>query len=187
MSLAVAKEAPIAVVCVIMRVGLTRVYQWNLETDEWTPGQFVKADAEVIDISPDGKYFSYVAYSHYRKVNRYACVAKPPYFTALAFFPTDESRSGITFEDGNELVVSSQNLSWLEDRIESDCPFTITRSAEPLRPVSHSTRDPRTGRQLIGYGNRIFSRSPDGFDEVIKEFEYEEFELLEPPDWAKVW
>lgn len=56
-----AAEAPVAV---ISRRGPRRHYRlihWDLETDTFTPGQWMIGDVQITDLSPDGRYLLYHA------------------------------------------------------------------------------------------------------------------------------
>lgn len=197
-TLAIASSAPIGVISVVMKKGLSRIFLWDIGTDKITPGQFLKGDALVQDITSDGKYFSYTAYNYYRpnyfsdgtshqRPQRYTCVARPPYFTALAFFPTDEySVSGINFLNDETMIVQAHNASGIDDRICPDCPLSIDRNTGLIRLVGHVAYDFINDRHLIGVDNKIVLRHED-VDEIVREFSFENFEAIEPPDWAKVW
>jgi hypothetical protein len=84
---AIARDKPLGVVIVTYNSKLSRVFHWDLTTDTFTPSQFLKARANVLAISADGKYFGYQAESYRRGGESYVCVAKLGWFTALAFFP----------------------------------------------------------------------------------------------------
>src|SRR5689334_3590633 len=90
-SLVVAADAPVAVVCEAFSQRLSRMFLWNLADDVFTAGQMLKGAATALDISNDGKYLLYHVSASSTKGNNWTCVSKPPYFTALAFFPWYDS------------------------------------------------------------------------------------------------
>ena len=88
-------------VCVLLRQDLSRrtlMIRWNLATDEFEVGQWLKAWIVDGDLSPDGRLFSYEAYKRLSSLERspdspsglsyesYNAVSRPPYFTALAYW-----------------------------------------------------------------------------------------------------
>ena len=188
-SIVIATQAPVAVVCIVMKAGLSQLYLWNLETDRMTPGQFLKADAALQDISKDGRYVSYTAYSHYRRPQRYICVSRPPNFTALAFFPTSRfSRAGINFMEEGSLLVNSDNTTDVEEHVLEDCPFTVTKDGIVRRVIGNVAYDHVHKRELVAMAQRIIVRNPtDGSELIVKEFEFKNFEALAPASWASEW
>ncbi|HLO98252.1 MAG TPA: hypothetical protein VK171_06630 [Fimbriimonas sp.] len=196
-TLAVAKNAPVAVVCVVMSSNLSRLYFWNLETDEWIPGQFLKAEASIQDISSDGKCFSYVAYgkmkpwvwqeaANYGKSRYYICLAKPPYFSALFLFQVNGGES-VNFIDDETIGLSFCDSGHWGNSLEYGCPWTLKFEVENLRPAGFAAFDHVNDRQLIGLGDRIVTRDVDGNDQLVKQFVVEPFESMPPPDWATRW
>ncbi|KPA20882.1 hypothetical protein shim_27980 [Shimia sp. SK013] len=102
----VAKYAPTAVV---FRRGPTRHFQmllWDLKTDRITPGQWLKhrVYTENADLSPDGRFLIYNAATYspnHQLGGGYVAISKPPFFTALALYPTPEFEEGGCFFLGN--------------------------------------------------------------------------------------
>lgn len=182
------------------------MYHWNLTNNMFTPGQFVKARASVLAISPDGKYVVYYAEALSKRVQSYVAVSHLPYFSAHAFFlqfhcavrcakfhspdlleiwTMDHDRDYI---EGRELI---------QERIEPGCPFEIRRQewtdskGNKLPPNLVDTTeatDTRTkrlyrceGLDLVGYG-----RSGERVG-VIATFPKEQFEGIVSPAWAQKW
>ncbi|MBI1332940.1 MAG: hypothetical protein GC165_08670 [Armatimonadetes bacterium] len=195
----IAKNAPIGVVSVVMKKGLSRLFFWDIETNAIMPGQFLKGDATLQDISDDGRYFSYIAFNYYRpaycsqgevhkRPQRYACIARPPYFTALAFFPTDaESMTGINFSSEHTIVVQAAGSPTIDDFICPDCPLTINRDSALTSLTSYEAYDFVHERSLIGIGKKIVVRDGGGDEAVILEFSFEYFEGIPTPVWAQRW
>lgn len=189
LTLAIAKDAPIGVVCVVMKAGLSRLFLWDTDTDTFTPGQFLKADAVIQSISSDGKYFGYTAYSHYRQPQRYVCIARPPYFTALAFFPTSSlSRAGINFADDSRVIVNADNDTSVPDEIKASCPFEVDRESMLRLAISSQCDDSRNKRFIWGEKDSVIEKlEVEGSERIIRTFDFEYFQGVETPDWARIW
>lgn len=107
----VATEAPMVV---LFRRGpskLTQMLTWNLETDEITPGQWIRGKVFIhrCDLSPDGQLLVAAISNYSADKNREAAeqyglasyatsfwtaVSRPPYFTALALWFMGPSYNG---------------------------------------------------------------------------------------------
>lgn len=85
----VASKAPIAVV---IRSGprfWSQLIKWNLETDEFEPGQWLIGTVDQASISPNGKHLAIGIAGGKSRIGssadtRYTLVSRTPYFTALA-------------------------------------------------------------------------------------------------------
>lgn len=85
----VAREARTAVV---FRRGPTkqvRLLRWDLATDRVEGGQWLSGRVyeERCDLSPDGELLVYFAGKFKSKVDTFTAISRPPFFTALAFWP----------------------------------------------------------------------------------------------------
>ena len=192
---AIAAEAPVAVLSVSFSGHLSRLYLWNTDTDTFTDGQFLKGRSKIYDISPDGKYFAYYAESFHKQAKSYIGVAKPPYFSALAFFPTFHMGwSAAEFVGLGCLKLHTQEPGWwgdycsTENRIEPGCPFKIVEDIARMNETRTSARDLRHGRQVWTEAQKLMALE-DGLEipVLLKEFTRVPFRAIEPPDWAKVW
>lgn len=140
-----AREAPVAV---IFRRGpskQTQLLTWNLETDEVTPGQWIKAMVYTrrCDISPDGKHLiaAFTDYSSRRKnaveqfglkyefmADGWTAISKPPYFTALALWFTGGAwNGGGRWEDRRLLKVNNDPSTWHEAISPRGAPFKVKK------------------------------------------------------------
>ena len=65
-----------------------RMISWDLKTDNFTPGQWLKHRVyeRRCDLSPDGRYFIYFAADYAKTPGTYSAVSKPPFFTALSLW-----------------------------------------------------------------------------------------------------
>jgi len=91
-----ARESPRAV---IFRRGPTRhvlLIAWNTETDELSIGQWLNGRVyeRRSDLSPSGDLLLYFAGSHRPPHFTWTAVSRPPFFTALAFWPQRDTYGG---------------------------------------------------------------------------------------------
>lgn len=124
----VARQAPVAVV---FRRGPTRqveLLRWDLETDGVVEGQWLKGRIyeRRCDLSPAGDLLIYFAAKYETKLRTWTAISRPPYLTALAFWPKGDAWGGgglfeserhirlnhrpdeMKEEDGSGLVASMQ-------------------------------------------------------------------------------
>lgn len=145
--------APEANKVVLFRRGpskLTLQLVWDLETDEITPGQWIrgKVYVERCDVSPDGRYFV-AAIANYGKIRQHerqleywTAISRPPYFTALAIWGSYGSYEGGGFWRSNN-EVSLNNLVSTFDNVEA---WVEVKGVQPpvtainLNPSSNSLR-----------------------------------------------
>jgi hypothetical protein len=73
-----------------------RLLSWNLETDEIEAGQWLKARIyeRRCDLSPNGGKLVYFAANFRKPFYSWTAISKPPYFTALAFWPKGDCWGG---------------------------------------------------------------------------------------------
>ena len=181
------------------------MYRWDVERDVFTPGQFVKARATVLALSPDGKYVAYYAEAHLRCFEAYVGVSHIPYFTALAFFKQAHlSWRAAHFVSSRKLRLLSTHeympivpgFDQVVERIDPGCPFRIIRYGWPeLRKrgfyIEHQNRscveDEVRERQVAREGSELVEVKENGMVRMIASFPKEKFEEVAPPDWAQTW
>lgn len=78
---------------VVLRRGPTKVVQllaWDLTRDTFERGQWLRGRVyeHRCDLSPRGDLFIYFAAKHRGAIPQYTAISKPPYFTALALWPS---------------------------------------------------------------------------------------------------
>ncbi len=214
---AIARDKPLGVLIVEYNSKLSRVFHWDLTTDTFTPGQFLKARANVLAISADGKYFGYKAQSYRKGGESYVCVAKLGWFTALAFFPYPVYFQSpiIHFLDSGDIFVYTERdhpawfkPAWLSifavapDRVTPGFDHQILRDWNKKQPNLLEQWLERLGfksskawdNQVNGR-RRFFTKSNGlhsvdkltGIQDLLAEFPKLPFEEIEPPDWAKEW
>lgn len=154
-----------------MKSSLCRMYLVDTQTNERTPGQFLRANAYILGISPDGRYVIYHATS-YKKQEHYIAISRPPYFTAKIFLPNADYARFLP--NGSLEVVPALLNRWgkstTEERIDSDCPFSVIRRSK--------------WRSLLPPPFEFWMRKsimdPSSFPS-------EAFEEVPPADWALTW
>lgn len=80
-------------VAVVLRRGPTKQVQlllWDLARDRFEPGQWLRGRVyeRRCDLSPRGDLFIYFAAKNRGPIPTYTAISKPPYFTALALWPS---------------------------------------------------------------------------------------------------
>lgn len=70
--------------------------KWNLERDTFDLGQWLKARVyeRRCDLSADGKLLLYFASDQRRAISSWTAISRPPYFTALALWPKNNTYGG---------------------------------------------------------------------------------------------
>ena len=205
LTLAIARDAPIGVVIAAWSGKLSRMYHWDVEHDVFTRGQFVKARASVLAISPDGKYVAYYAEAHHRRFEAYVAVSHVPYFTAhalfmqhhlswrAAHFASHKKLRLLAADDYNPIVARYDDVV---ERIDPGCPFKIIRYGwTELRKrgiyIEHHNRscaeDQARERQVMREGSELVAVNRNGLVHTIASFPKEKFEEVAPPDWARTW
>ena len=156
----VAREAPVAVV---FRRGPSKQVQmlcWDLKADQVTPGQWLKhrAYAEGADLSPDGRHLIYNAATHnpgHAVASSYVAISKPPFFTAIALYPTPG------FDEGGGLFLDNRRF-WAgafgkvaggEDLLRSNGLRRVPTFPAELRSTGRADTPwmQRNGWQTAGY------------------------------------
>jgi hypothetical protein len=127
----VAAEANVAIVFRRGPSKLTQLLVWDLNTDEVTPGQWIKGHAYTrrADVSPDGRYLvcAFTNYSASRKRHTklskddewltcgWTAVSRPPYFTAIGLWFTGGAwNGGGIWEDNRSLLLNNEPHTWTE-------------------------------------------------------------------------
>jgi hypothetical protein len=174
------------------------MHRWDLETDTFQAGQFVKARAYVVDISPDGKYVAYRADHYDARIQCYLAVAHGGYFTALAFFPTSIiGYWDIRFEEGKLFVATDPDFRqrrppgklYDSERITQGCPFEIVFRAPPNgTPQAEAVDDEPRNRTVAVDGDLLVATDKStNLRSFVGAFPREPFQATEPADWVKAW
>src|SRR6478672_9219653 len=82
---------------------------WALDSERIVPGQWLKGRIyeRRCDLSPSGELLAYFAAKHRGDPPTWTAVSKPPFLTALAFFPKrDAWGGGGLFETETQLLVN---------------------------------------------------------------------------------
>jgi len=193
LTIGIARDEPIGVVVAAFSGRLSRMYLWDTKSDEFTPGQFLKGRAFVIDISPDAKYMVYHAHAFHKKEQEYLAISHPPYFSAVGFFPVHFTRGfDANFVDSKTLRLSAERreLSFVKgydkilERIEPNCPLTIIRETAKWSPSATPKYliDTRHSRYIKTDETSLYrSENEEGPWEEIKCFHKDKFQEIEAP------
>lgn len=87
----------------------TRLFVWNLRDDTLEGGQwfFGRIYERRCDLSPDGELLSYFAAKFVKPYGTWTAISRPPYFTALSFWPKGNSwGGGGLFEDARTFLLN---------------------------------------------------------------------------------
>lgn len=213
LTFAIARDVPTAVVIAAHSSRLSRMFHWDLKNNTFTPSQFLKARAMVMAISADGRYCAYRVDASHKREQSYTCIARVPFFTALAFFPHySYDRSVVQFLDNGDIFVLAKrkNLSWVKEYGEVKERVTpgfknqilrdwrdlnlgfvdqiLAKTGLSLPSTWNDQQDNHRQRRIWTENNELHAKSlVTGSSSILREFTRETFEEVEPPDWAKVW
>lgn len=132
------------------------VLSWDLETDELTPGQWLKGRIyeDRCDLSPSGDLLVVFAAKYRKPYWAWTAVSRAPWLTALALWPQNDTWGG-----GGRFVSDSHLV--LHTRAELAPGFDVPRTFK----VSHAVRgrreasgwvQVREGTQVVGSGSEEF-------------------------------
>lgn len=113
-----AAESPVGVVIRRGPSGQVLLIKWDLETDTFEHGQWLKGRVyeRRCDLSPDGKLLLYFASDQRRAMSSWTAVSRPPYFTALALWPKNSTYGGGgIFESRTKVLLDCQE--WEESQV----------------------------------------------------------------------
>jgi hypothetical protein len=113
-----ATEAPVAVVIRRGPSQWSQLILWNTDTDEFTPGQWIKDNVDYASLSPDGRYLA----AGVMKDEQYMIVSRPPFFSALAISFHALCLSHIGFTAKGELNWDAEPIEW---RGKGTCPLVV--------------------------------------------------------------
>lgn len=138
----IASEAPYAVVLRRWPSKETTTFGWDLTTDTFTYGQWVKARIypEMCDLSPDGKHLLYFAQTHKGQYVTYFGISIAPYLKAINFY----NEAG-TYTIGGHWV--DTKTFWVEgiSSVERECTWLKRVDAPNGRQRSFVFRNQRCG------------------------------------------
>ncbi len=117
-----AREASVAAVLRRGPSDYVQMWHWNTETDEFTAGQWFRGRCyeDSCDISSNGRYF--ISRMAKRGDDYHTSISRPPYFSALAYFPTDSYGGGGKFLSNSDVEIWS-DLNDQQIKISEECPL----------------------------------------------------------------
>ena len=182
----------------------TRLLLWDTSTDHFEAGSWFHGRIcdDCCSISPDGQLFAYLAAKHQGNLgsddcNSWTAVSRPPWLTALAFWPQHGTQGIDTeFVDNSTLIISHPHWDELLPKNELPDQFNvISKLTGKDAPDQSLPETAKTSAQF--YNNR-------GVDQQNKPFHYADGKLFrddtviadlgimrpEPkqsPKWAQSW
>ena len=183
----------------------TRLLLWDTVTDDveagaWFHGRIYK---DCCSISPDGRLFSYLAAKHNGNqggedaCGSWTAISRPPWLTAIAFWPQHGSQGLSTdFIDNNTLMISHPHWDELSPKYEIPNGFSVISKYTSLDAPEQSLPSPVKSAARFHNNN--------GVDQQCRSFRYAEGKLFrgdslivdlgamipnpEPsPMWARTW
>jgi hypothetical protein len=204
-----ASDAP---VCVILRRGPSQwvhLLKWNTLDDTIEPGAWFRGRIydDGCDLSPDGRLFVYFAtqYGQTRDEgysNAWTAVSKPPWLTALAMWPRDDTWGGRAyFADNTNVVIDCPH--WERLIAHKNHPpkglNVITRWIGRDAPEQELPDRPRKAAHFETSGGLDRAEKPfwvvdgrllrdgNGVTTVIADFGLMSHERTSSPPWAREW
>ncbi len=162
----IARAAPVGV---LFRRGPSKqvlLVSWDMERDRFYPGQWLKGRIyeRYCDLSPDGKHLVYYAANQRPPIYSWTAVSRPPYLTAVVFWPNPGTLGGGLFDTESHLRLNHRS-GYFAPAEEMEVPRELT--VTPLgpnagygddRPVLHA-RLRRDGWVLVQDGREIACRN----------------------------
>lgn len=178
-----AREAPVAVVFRRGPSKRVQLIRWDLETDTFEEGQWLKGRIyeRRCDLSPDGNLLVYFAANYKKPLYSWTAVSKPPFLTALALWPKGDGWGGGGLFENNSTISLNHRESEMELASELGLPKNFS-----IRPFGER---PGWGEDNPIWAERLFR---DGWrfvqdGETIEHGRGSELWIsFEPPEiWAR--
>ena len=176
-----AKETHKALIITKYPKGTYQMTMWNLETDQFTRGQWVRNKKIKMDrcgLSPDGNYFAYFMFDIKNSMATFTVISKTPYFTGL-YCQEEEGTwtGGAYFHDNNTIVMKPYIV--ILNRMPGN--FSVYDPSPPGSNSGGGRRDERSlsfhktsctdplGRTITIHDNTLFIDGVEGinFEEDI--------------------
>ncbi len=170
-----AREASVGV---ILRRGPTNWFHvtlWNTRTDKFQSGQWFHGRIYPgrCDVSPDGKLFIYFAgkFRQQDVARTWTAVSRPPYLTALALWPIDDTWGGYgVFIDNRTVLVATSGPSFGAKHDPDHPPgplrvleYCSLKEGDPLREIMPSSQSGWSGTSgFRKSGELTLERQGDG-------------------------
>jgi hypothetical protein len=177
-----ARDAPVVV---LLRRGekrsLWEMILWNLDTDTFTPGQWL-TNATIMNgsscaISPDGTYFAY-SYGTFKNktYNCYGVISKVPYFTASLYTNKHPGAwNKIGFDgDGNPTEYGPQSIV-----LETKNPHELVQSFRTISDsgyIEDGAFVDTHGRTVTTKGGQLFVNGTLHYDTTNHTFHHVKYE-----------
>ncbi len=136
-----------------------RMLLWNLEDDSITPGQWFKGRiyTERCSLSPNGELLLYFGAKYKGEVPALTALSRPPYFTALAFWPQLGTwGGGGYFRSNHDLVLGAISPAAKDTSNEVHIPKAL--QVRHYSDLSESEKQVEAYWQLVQAGQEQHSK-----------------------------
>lgn len=199
LEIAFASKAPVAVIIRRGPTAWSQLVLWNMDSDTFTPGQWLHGRVAYASLSPNGKHLAMGIRAAKDKGGgfEYSLVSRPPYFTALAICFQYLTVSYLAFSPTGELIWDPEKV--IQWKAENQCPYRVSSRWEEIQ--EHHARDlkereqshPESDRWFSPDGRKLFAKDGVLYEELddtnISLFDLNPFRQtpVETPDWALRW
>lgn len=195
LAVVIATAAPAAVVIRRGPSHWSQLIKWDLETDQFEPGQWLKGTVVEASLSPNGQHIALDIMARRSRIGswrdtQYAVVSRVPYFTALQICFGGLCYTSVSFTSNGGLTGSGFRGG--EVRALNDCPYEIVNEHQAYdrerAGFEYSQRWPGNkwreaiGREIELRDGRIIEGERVLFDANL----YQPCQV-ETPDWALRW
>lgn len=171
-----------------------------METDEFTPGQWLKGKIAFASLSPDGRHIAFEVMGGRTRIaswedTQYVAVSCSPYFTALYF-----KRGGLCYtsalftHDGKLAVDFNADNVW---RAANACPYEIgtfdSRIFSREFRLNECSMNRPQDSWTTGNGRTIFAKDGQLFEQfnenskLLFDANLYQPEKVQTPEWALLW
>lgn len=194
----VASKAPVAAVIRRGPTQWSQLVKWNLKTDEFEPGQWLRGVVQYASLSPNGKHIGLCISVRRSRTpfeeSQYSVVSRLPYFTALAIRIRHLSENCASFTSGGDLAWGPE--SDIEFRAKNPCPYRIGGGSpslirDRLGHEFNTYNDEEKWRESLGRtvtlrDGQVWENKEDG-DRLLFDANLYQPQEVETPDWALRW
>jgi hypothetical protein len=192
--IAFASKAPVAVIVRRSPTSWSQLVLWNMDSDTFTPGQWLHGRVAFANLSPNGKHLA-MGIRHSKDKGQgfeYTLVSRPPYFTALAICFSYLQVSDVEFGENGALFWHPHKL--VQWKAPNPCPYRLNPDFDGTDINRHDESEhPEPDQWITSDGRKLFAKDGVLYEEVdgvnVSLFDLNPFrhEAIETPDWALRW